>query len=235
MYPHRFMNIHAFVQRVALDIVQHGYWFYVTGVIPEGRDPSSVDAKLLAKYDMAVSKWTRSRRKKKGQANVHYVRHQDFFVMLASKGQHRWFQEEEWGGAEKQRLQGSRILDIRHTPLVRGGYSISYKQCSGTGRGHVTVRIHPGEYRALKDYLVGRAMHGSLASMSEEFRLFPFEPYAGVRQQRWNILRAVNGTRRRAGFEQLDAAGVLRKKRRIFKLLEPVRCGLSVPNLEEAA
>ena len=231
MYPHRFTNIHEFVQRVALDIVQYGYWFYVTGTVPDGRDPAEVDAKLLAKYDIDVSKWTRARRKKKGQANIHYVRHQNFFVMLASKGAHQWFAEEEWGSDELRRLHGRRIQDVRHKPITHGGYTISYKDCSGTGRGHVAVRIHPDEYRALKDYMLELSCRRSVAKLSEEFRFFPFEPYAGVRQQRWNILRAVNGKRRQAGFEPIDPV-VLRKKRRIFKLAKPINAGLEV---EEAA
>lgn len=231
MYPHRFTNIHEFVQRVALDMVRYGYWYYVTGVIPEGRDLAEVDAKLMAKYDIGVSKWVRARRKKKGLANIHYVRHQNFFVMLATKGAHRWFEEEEWGSDRQRKHHGRRIKDVRHTPISRGGYSISYKDCSGTGRGHVAVRIHPEEYRALKDYLVGLAPHRSVENLSEEFRWFPFEPYAGIRQQRWNILRAVNGARKRAGFELIDPA-VLRKKRRVFKLIKPLD---AQANMEEAA
>ena len=52
MYPHEFTNIHAFVQRVALDMVRYGYLYYVTGRVPEGRDPSQVDAKILSRYDI---------------------------------------------------------------------------------------------------------------------------------------------------------------------------------------
>ena len=233
MYPHEFTNIHPFVQRIALDMVRHGYWFYVTGTIPEGKDPREVDAKIMAKYDIGCSRWTRARRKKKGQANVHYVRHQDFFVMFATRGEHAWFEQEQWGCEVKRSKAGSRIRDIRKEPLSRGGYSISFKECSGTGRGHVAVRIHPEEYRDLKAYFLQLSTHRSVAKLTSELRRFPFEPYAGIRQQRWNILQAVNKARKRAGFEQVDPA-VLRKKRRVFKLMkpEPVEAGQI---LEEAA
>ena len=66
MYPHVFTNIHAFVQRIALDMVRYVYHYYVTGRVPPGRDPEAVDDKILAKYDIAVSKYTRARRKKRG-------------------------------------------------------------------------------------------------------------------------------------------------------------------------
>lgn len=213
MYPHRFTNINEFVQRIALDCVRYGYWYYVTGRIPEGREPEEIDAKLLKKYDIGVSRWVRARRKKAGRANVHYARHQDFFVMMASKGESRWFQEERG------------IADIRRSPLVRAGYSISYKECSATGRGHVAVRIHPDEYRALKAYFVGLASHRTAERLAEEFRCLPFEPYAGVRQQSWNILRAVNAARKRASFELVDP-GVLRRKRRVYRIATRWHAGL---------
>ena len=38
------------VQQVAVCYLRHGYWWYVTGRIPDGKDPTSVDRKLIAKY-----------------------------------------------------------------------------------------------------------------------------------------------------------------------------------------
>lgn len=221
IYPHEFTNIHEFVQRCALDIAQYGYWFYVTGHIPEGRDPAEVDAKILAKYDIPVSKWVRARRKKKGQANIHYVRHQDFFVMFATKGAHRWFELEEHDDRKRKRDEGRRIHDIRRQPLARGGYSISYKEASQTGRGHIAVRIHPDELRALKAYLLSISPHRSVTNLIWEFKNMPFEPYAGVRQQLWSLLREVNASRKRANFEQVPATA-LRKKRRVYNLRKGV-------------
>jgi len=84
MYPYRFTNIHMFVQRVADNIVKYGYVKYVTGTIPAGKDPAEVDAKILAKYGIDVSRWVRARRKKSGKASVHYVRHQNLFAMFVS-------------------------------------------------------------------------------------------------------------------------------------------------------
>ena len=223
MYPHEFMNIHAFTQRVALDMVRYGFHYYVTGRIPEGRDPHAVDAKILDKYDISVSKYTRCRRKAAGRANIHYARHQDFFVMLAStKGVHPWFSEEEWSNDELCRRRGRRVRFVPRQPIVHGGYSISYKVSSSSRRGHVSVRIHPNEYRALKAYYLELALHRSVGALEEEFRRFPFEPYSLVRQQRWNILRAVNAKRKRAGFDLVDP-GVLRKKRIVYRYMDSPR------------
>ncbi len=223
MYPYKFTNVHQFVQRVADNIVKHGYVNYVTGTIPEGKDCVDIDAKILSKDGIAVSRWTRARRKQKGQANIHYVRHQNFFAMFAPKGgAHKWFQDEEWATEQEVKSKGARIRNLARPgqALVYGGYTIAFKQCSATKRGHVAVRIHPDEYRALKAYYLDLAVRRSKEKLEDEFRYFPFEPWAGIRQQRWNILRAVNAKRKKAGFEPIDA-GVLRKKRIQYKLMAP--------------
>ena len=54
-------SIEGFVQQLAVGYVTHGYWFYVSGWIPEGKDPLKTDAKLIERYGIDVSKWTRCR------------------------------------------------------------------------------------------------------------------------------------------------------------------------------
>src|SRR5688572_3638982 len=84
-------SVEGFVQQLACCYLRHGYWWYVTGVVPPGKDPLSVDRKLIAKYGIGVSESTRARRKRSGQANLQYLRHGRFFVILATKGRHRFF------------------------------------------------------------------------------------------------------------------------------------------------
>ena len=48
-------TIAGFVQQLAVSYVANGYWFYVTGVIPEEKDPRRVDEKLISKYELAIS------------------------------------------------------------------------------------------------------------------------------------------------------------------------------------
>ena len=40
-------SVEGFVQQVAVQYLRHGYWFYVAGQIPEGKDSAAVDAKVL--------------------------------------------------------------------------------------------------------------------------------------------------------------------------------------------
>ena len=53
-------TLEGFVQQVAVCYVARGYWFYVGGVVPPHKDPRRLDAKLIARYGVAVSKFERA-------------------------------------------------------------------------------------------------------------------------------------------------------------------------------
>ncbi len=200
MYRCEATTVGGFVQQLAVAYVQHGYWFYVTGEIPERKCPLAVDAKLLDRYEIAISKWARARRKRRGGANVQYLRYGRFFVLMATRGEHRFFEDEPT------------FRDIRRDSLSFAGYSIGYK-LGADRKWHVSVRIHPSEYLKLKAYLMDLATYRSVENLTAEFQRIPFEPYAPVRRQFLNILRAVNRERKRAGFEFVDHMA-LRLRRR---------------------
>lgn len=191
------------MQQLAVAYVQHGHWFYVTGLVPEHKAPRSVDAKLVDRYGLDVSKWSRARAKATGQASVRYIRHGRFFVIIATKGKHEFFERE------------TNIRDIRRVPIRFAGYSISYRR--GVDRHwHASVRIAPDEYLRLKSYLLGLATHRSVDNVVAVFARIPFEPYAQVRRQLLNILRGVNRRRRAAGFEPIPCSA-LRLRRRVVR------------------
>ena len=79
-------SIEGFVQLLACNYLPHGYWFYVTGHVPEGKNPQEVDAKLIGKYGIDLPRATKSRRKRLGNANMQYLRHGRVFVLLATQG-----------------------------------------------------------------------------------------------------------------------------------------------------
>lgn len=205
MYQCVAVSIEAFVQQLAVSYMGAGYWFYVTGDIPSRKTPAAVDEKLLQKYDVGMSKWARARRKRAGFANLHYLRFERFFVLIATKGKHLFFDEHP------------DFKDVRRQPLKFAGYSISYK-LGNDQRWHTSVRIHPEEYKKLKAHLVEIALHRSVEKLCGEFRAIPFEPYAPVRRQMLNILRAVNRERKAAGYElvPMRALRLSRKGVKVF-------------------
>ena len=199
MYRCRAVLLPAFIQQLAVAYVAHGYWFYVSGWIPLNKDAESVDRKLIEKYGIDVSKWERARRKRAGLANLHYLRHGRNFVLIATHGKHHFFEDE-----------AAQIRDIRRMPYKLGGYSVSFRN------GHASVRISQESYKRLKAYLTSLATRRSVEHMAEEFRMLHFEPYAPIRRQLLNLVRAVNRARKQA---RLDAVAVecLRLRRKLYR------------------
>lgn len=215
-YRSEVISVTGFVQQIACSFLRHGYWFYVTGCIPAGKDAKSVDRKLVEKYGIAMSESTRSRRKQLGFANLQYIRHDRFFAILATKGQHRFFQEE-----------AASIRDIRRVPLRFAGYSISYRRGGRTRAGdadhrwHAHVEIEQCRFREIKAHLVNLAIHRSPENLALAFYDIPIEPYAPVRRQFLTLLRAVNDVRKRAGFRPVPVE-VLPLRRRIVRPFGPL-------------
>jgi hypothetical protein len=183
-------SVEGFVQQIACSYLRHGYWFYVTGRIPAGKDPRAVDEKLIAKYGIAVSESTRARRKQAGRANLQYLRHERFFVILATQGVHPFFSEE-----------GSAIRDIRRLPLSYAGYSISYRRGGLTRQGkadamwHAHVRMDRRQYLDCRAWFCEWATRASVEELGRAFATFPAAAYAPVRRQLLLIHRAVNRLR----------------------------------------
>lgn len=196
MYRCEVFSVEGFVQQLAVCYFVNGYWFYVTGRIPAGKDPKAVDAKLIAKYAIDISKWERARRKRQGMANLQYLRFGRFFVILATHGHHAFFEEE-----------GAVFRDGRRTPVRCNGYAISYRG------GHPHVRIDQLEYNRLKEYFLERCVHVSADNLAEELGRIPFEAYAPIRRQLLNIFRAINRRRKTAGLP-LVPTRCLRLRRR---------------------
>src|SRR5436190_10227923 len=104
-------SVAGFVQQLAVNYVTHGYWRYVSGFLPEGKDLARIDEKLVDKYGIEVSVWARARRKKRGLANLQYIRHGRFFVLVATEGEHPIFLKEE----------GAMLRDVRQIPVCYAG------------------------------------------------------------------------------------------------------------------
>ncbi len=189
----------GFIQQLAVSYVSNGYFFYVAGSVPEGKDPCAVDAKLIDRYGVGVSKWTRARRKRVGEASLQYLRFGRFFLLLATHGRHRFFTDE-----------ATRLLDCRRVPIKCFGYAVSSK------RGHAHVRIEREEFKRMKAYFLELALHRRAESVMGAFAGLPFEPYAPVRRQLLQVWRAVNRARKTAGFEPVPVE-CIRLRRRIVE------------------
>ncbi len=215
----------GFVQQVVANYVCRGYYFFVLGTIPTGKDPELLDQKLLGLYDIRQTCKTRYRRKRKGEANLQYIRFESSWLMLATHGKHDWFEAES-----------GNIRDCRKVPIHFEGYSIRLRQ--GLYRPHrlKVIRDGPPERDdqlrvrvlisrdALRDVqaefleLAARRPAGVLAA---KFWNFPYEPYAPIREQKLKLLGQVNKRRKRAGLIEVSKK-CLRMRRNIVKPFEVI-------------
>lgn len=220
MYRYEATSVQGFVQMLASNYLPHGYWFYVTGRIPEGKSADAIDQKILTRYGIELSRQQRSRRKLQGIANLHYLRFESFFVILATHGKHPFFEGE-----------ASSIRDVRKVPIQFYGYSISVKkggflkreegeECATADKRHrVRVIISRESFRDLAAYLLDLATHRNAETLRWEFWNQPFEPYAPIRKQLLKLLRAVNNKRVAMGYEKLPT-DCIRYRRNIVKPFE---------------
>lgn len=192
------------VQRVAVHLVPHGYLFHTSGVIPYPKEPGLTDQKLIGKYGIDVGRHVRVQQKKDGVARVQYVRHQRFFVLLATHGQHPIFQEE-------------RLKDLRESPLRFFGYSISYRR-GVDGKLHPSVRIELQELKRLKALFLADATR-PLSWWRWRFHTFEYASYAPAIRQAHILRRAVNRVRKEKNLKEIPAEFV-RWERKPVKVFE---------------
>jgi hypothetical protein len=193
MYRCEATSVEGFVQQLACNLVNHGYWFYTVGTIPPDKDPRTVDDKLIRGYGLELSKWQRARRKANGHAKVSYLRHDRFFVLIATEGEHVFYRRE------------GKVRDVRRETIVFNGYSIGCSKGSD-GRYHASVKIATDTFNDTRAYLLGLALHRSADTLIREFKSLPFSPYARVRRQLLRLLREVNEARQAAGFTTVQVS-----------------------------
>jgi len=134
-------------------------------------------------------------RKGKTRANLQLILHGRIFLVLATHGEHPFFEEER-----------TRIRDCREAPIRFASYAIAYRG------GHASVRIDRDTERDLKAYFHDRALW-SEERLSKLFSSLPFEPYAPIRRQLLVMLNQVNRIRKSANRERLPTSCLrLRRK-----------------------
>lgn len=119
--------------------------------------------------------------------------------MLATKGEHEWFQHER-----------GNIRDVRRVPLVAAGYSITMARGGNKldgdkapgvigperdGKNRVRIQISKSAFRELKAEFLLRARTRSVDWYRMRFYHVGYEPYAPVRKQLLTLLRMVNQER----------------------------------------
>lgn len=205
MYRCEAATVEAFIQQFAVSYVLNGYFHVVIGRIPDGKNPCAVDATLIQRYEIDISKWTRARLKKQGRAGVQYLRYGNDFVIVATEGEHRFYEREQ-------------PSDLREAPFEFYGYRVSCYQ-RPSAKWHPSIKIAPRRFKELRRWFRRNALRYSPAELEEKLRTLPFAPFAGVARQYVSLLNIVNRQRKRAGLTLLDASCVRRRRKpvRVFE------------------
>lgn len=137
-------------------------------------------------------------------AKVQYLRSRSTFVLVATHGEHPFFNEEK-----------DNFRDLRERAVTFYGYSIGDKD------GHPFVRIATAQYRQLVEAFLNSDLTASGETLATRFKALPFEPYGPVKIQLKRLLQRVNEVRRSAGLSRIDP-GMLRTERRAIRPFAPV-------------
>lgn len=202
-YRYEATSPESVVQIIAANYLRHGYYWYVTGSIPEKKTPKEIDLKLIEKYGLDISTWERSQRKKRGLANAQYLRCDRWFILLVTEGHHALKAPASKGGEKEQ------LKDCRRYPIRFAGYSISYRRAGITKKGettpkwHAHVRIDSPTLERISAHFLGIACHRSPENLARELAGIRFARYAPIRRQLLTLLRKINDARSRMGFSSL--------------------------------
>lgn len=114
-------SVEGFVSLV-VQLITHGYYFYVRGDTRSQRNlsPREIDQRIVQKFQANQPKWTRSRRRRLGQASVRYVRYGRDWFLFSTYGRHKFFEEH----VARRKGEKHEFDDIREVPIKFHGYSI---------------------------------------------------------------------------------------------------------------
>lgn len=199
--PFLVRTFRALVQQIAVGYVARGYVYWVRGRIPQSKlgapeTPCESDWKMIAKYGCDGSRNMRYKGKKNGRASVAYLRWNDVFVLLATEGEHAFFEAE-----------GSAVRDIRVTPLALGNYVITYKN------GSALVDLKDSLWKKISRVLWELSLIEKAAlekKLSREMKKWPaYKPI----QNRWErLLESINARRKRSRLVPIDRAIIPAKR-----------------------
>ena len=173
-----------FLRKIAIDYLRYGYSRYAFRTIPYGKDLYEIDAKIIKAYGCTFSRPLRLDRRRKGLANVVYIRFGQRFILVASVGSHDAFAKIDF-------------LDFHTSPLHIDGYTIGLK------RGKPCVMIKPSRFKLLRKELLSISLHNENKVLNRFNALSPFRFTEIIRQKR-KLLAEINRKRHTAGLARIS-------------------------------
>ena len=183
MAKYEVATLGLFLSKIIL-YMRYGYVRYAVRKIPLTKNVNQVDKKIITAYSVTFHRTIRANRRKKGLANVVYIRFYHTFILLATSGTHEAF---------------DKIVsrNFHTTPLHFRAYSLGIKQ----GKPHLIIT--PKRYKAIRKELQNIALHNQSKVTAYFQRISPFR-FAGINQQKWKLFVEVNKRRKIAGLARIE-------------------------------
>ncbi|MGB5637447.1 MAG: hypothetical protein WBM44_10370 [Waterburya sp.] len=153
---------------------------------------TEVDRKLVLLYDVTFNRAIRKSRKEKGIRNVIYIRYENQFVLLATKGTNPQF----------DRLNYSCFED---EPFLFMHYTV------GTKQQKPNVQLSHRFYSILRKKAVRIALDDYLKVKDFLREVSPYS-YRGITEQRWKLYKLINIKRKKSGLTRIKWEEVRREK-----------------------
>ena len=179
-------TIEGLIQQVALSYLRHGYWWYVTGMISTRKDPQEVDDNILIKYDIRKDWRFIPYNKQRGNANLQYIRHDRFYIIMATKGWHHFKDR------ESKRIRDARTCPILIPREVRPCQDNADRRTAKQHRPNLTFDGHAVSYqrggnlrKTAKEKVAYKEAITEWKKQTSLGRRLP-KPAIGTRDQKWH-------------------------------------------------
>lgn len=206
-------SVSDFVRELATFYLPRGYWFYVSGLLRDGKGTKVVGSGVVQKCrDGSAAQMPRFDQGIEA-GDIQYLRFERTFILLALDRRHLLLED-----------QRDHVQDARCVPIRFRGYSIGGQRCGafdeitpntdacGCSEWRVHVQIEPDLYHCIEAYFLAVATRRSTDQLADDLRALPYEPYAGVRSQLQSVFQLINGVRDLAGLPLLDDTVLMRRR-----------------------
>lgn len=172
-------------------LVGRGYYHYHVGYIKAGKEDKAlkIDAKIIGKYNINLSKYQRARRKQKKLANFYYLRWQNVFIILYTDGNLDVELDDSFYDIRVKQTEANR-LKIKVSEAVEFNLALQCK--NGSEKRSVTVTFSNSTYKNFKaeiEELIQQKQIKKLENFFANLRGIP--SWQGVIKQEYKLLEEV--------------------------------------------
>lgn len=171
-------------------IIGRGYYWYHVGYIKAGKEDKAlnIDAKIMKKYNIDLSKDQRYRRKKKKLVNFYYLRWQNVFIILHTDGKMDVELDDNFFDIRVKQTEVNR-LKVKVSEAIEFNIALQYKDSS---KRSVTVALSNATYKNFKAEIEDLIQHKQVNKLESFFaNLRGLPAWQGVVKQEYALLEEV--------------------------------------------